>query len=693
MSGPALKLADAPAPVAPAGRWITAREAAARSGLNLGQVNRRCLEDWQHNGLARRGTLPSGQTGWLIDESADPRFAAVKSAEHKDAIFDPAKLGLTEAQTQEILRRRKIVADWNDAVGASANLGLTERQVTDHYIARLASEGTHVARRTLYRWLSAWRRQGIDGLIDSRWKGQRSGDDYAEFMAVLTQLWLDQRRRPLTVCYEIARFKAQESGWSFPSYGSAHRLVKKLSPAIVAKRRLGEKAFVDQIEPNIRRDYSHLASNDWWCSDDRPFDVIVQHGAKPDGSPNFVRPILHAWQDLRSRKLLAWEILATAPNSHTVLRTFVNACDAHGVPKVAYVDNGKTFDSRKLQGVTKQQRRQGIDVARVDGAFSRLIVDGEPIQTVHAWPFHGQSKPIERLFNTISTQFCKLFDTYCGRSTVEKPEDLARRLKAGQAPTLEEFARAFADWVEPAYNARAGHRGDAMDERSPNQAFTAQLAVRRVLPREVLEYATFERVGPVKVRQDGVVYQGLQFGQFDEQLIDRIGKQVRLAVDDRCLTHVYVEDLDGRLICRARANGKVGWAPPGAVDNAALREAIAEKKRVRRVVAAANAERPKLALDVPDLAIRAARQRAAAAATPPADAPIQPVRTPFDDQFAAIRRAMNGPEAQQRRADELAELDSLRPTHMRLAGDQPPPEDDDVFSSIADAMRKSREVG
>jgi len=502
------------------------------------------------------------------------------------------------------------------------------------------------------------------------------------------------RLKPKSVCHEIASYEARRNGWSIPAYGTFCRLLDKLHPALVARQRHGDKRFTDDHEPNIRRDYSTIAANDWWCSDHRPFDVFVRHGHKADGSPSYIRPILHAWQDLRSRRLLAWEILAEAPNTPIILRTFVNACDQHGVPKIAYVDNGKDYDAKSLQGVTKRQRRRGETAAECEGAFNVLGV--EPI---HAWPFHGQSKPIERLYNTISSHFCKLWDTYSGRSTTAKPEWMlrseSRAATLANAPTLQEFTAAFNDWAGPAYNLKTGHLGDAMDHRSPAQCFADELKTKRTLPRDLLEFATFARTKPVTVSQDGVRYQGISFGQFDQKLAALHGKKVKLAVDDRDLSHVYVLDLGGRLICRAKANGKIGFVKPGDVTDATLRDAIAEKKRLRKSLKTYVADRPRMALDVPDLAIRAARQRAEQAAPPaPTDAPIEPVRTPFDDQFSAIQQAMPGATAAQQRATELAALDDLRPSYMRIAGDESAEiEDEEIFGALTSAMRKQREAG
>lgn len=642
MSEPATMTISGGTEIHCSGRWITAREAADRSGLAIGHINRQCLESWQHNGLAKRGTLPSGQTGWLIDEAADVRFAVVKSAEQKDEIFDPAKLGLTDAQTAEVMRRRRIVSDWSDAVRASAGIGLAERQVTEQFLARLKAQGSDLSRRTLYNWLADWRRRGVEGLIDARWRGQRGGEDHAPFMVILTQLYLDRgRRKPLSVCYEIAADRAAEQGLAVPSARTAYRLIGRLDPAVVARYRQGEKAYVNDHEPFLARDYSSIRANDWWCADDTQVDVIVRHGTKPDGKPNFIRPFLHAWQDLRSRRIVGWELSPESPTTQTVLRTWVAAADAHGIPGHVLVDNGKHFDSQVLQGRTKRQRHARVDLARCEGAWNILTIGGEPaVRVVHAWPFRGQSKPIERWFGTMEMRFAKTWDSYCGRSPAEKPEDLSRRLEAGQAPTLEEFRAALADWIE-AYNATA-HRGDSMDGQSPDAVFAATLAARRTLPRALLEFATFQRVGPVMVRQNGVTWQGLSFGQFDQQLARLIGKKVRLALDDRDLSRVYVLDLDGRLITQAPQNQRVPFGV--TLDNRALRDGIAEKKRLRRSLSQYQADRPRMSLDVPDLAIRAARNRAKPAAALRATgtdnaAPMQIVRTPFDDQLTAIQRA------------------------------------------------------
>ena len=52
------------------------------------------------------------------------------------------------------------------------------------------------------------------------------------------------------------------------------------------------------------------------------------------------RPWLTAWQDVRSRKIVAWAIYSHAPNSDPILSTFRQAVLQQGAPVSVIIDNG-----------------------------------------------------------------------------------------------------------------------------------------------------------------------------------------------------------------------------------------------------------------------------------------------------------------------------------------------------------------
>jgi transposase InsO family protein len=188
---------------------------------------------------------------------------------------------------------------------------------------------------------------------------QAKADD--AFVQYLATYWLNKRGRSMAVAYDRAVDKAQEMGWTICSYRHAQRILKKIPLAEQIKRREGDKAFTDKVEPNIRRDWSDVPANRIWNADHHNFDVLVKVGQRVDPNTGeevaiLKRPWLSAWQDCRSRKIVGWCIRAEDPNTDAILLAFRHAVLTHGLPDKAYTDNGKTYDCRYLTGQTKAMR-------------------------------------------------------------------------------------------------------------------------------------------------------------------------------------------------------------------------------------------------------------------------------------------------------------------------------------------------
>ena len=47
---------------------------------------------------------------------------------------------------------------------------------------------------------------------------------------------------------------------------------------------------------------------------------------------------------------------------------------------------------------------------------------------------NAQAKPIERTFSTVTMQFARMFEGYCGGTIMQRPESLKRRIKEGKIP-------------------------------------------------------------------------------------------------------------------------------------------------------------------------------------------------------------------------------------------------------------------
>jgi putative transposase len=676
----ALKLStDENPPSTMGGRWYWLDEAAGLLGVNVGTIRRRCLEDWQHKGLATKARRDNGQEAWKIHAAVDPRLTAPATDNAPANQVDLSKLN--DDQRAEFSRRLRLLDEWQAALKGGLAIGLVELEVTTRFIARQKSQGVAISRGTLFRWRQRRDDQGPKGLIDERWitADNRPLDD--RFAEVLKRAYLDQRKRSKQLCWEMAVEAAfADAPSEAPSYTTAKRIIASIPKATVQLLRYGERDYKNKVEYYADGDYSTMVSNETWVSDHHRFNVQVQYVDQRTGELKHDRPWLHAWQDMRSRKIVGYSIFMGDANAQIIARTFLGAVRTCYAPGKVYLDNGKDFDSRVLQGITKKQRRKvggKVDLTdaekkRLGGVFSVL-----DIAVQHTWTYHGQSKPIERWFGTVDARFSKRYDTYCGKDTADKPDDLNRKVESGQAPMLADFIAAFDQYVADDHNARK-HLGDSMHGKCPDQVWAECLTARRAIPEELLRFAGMVRV-EVTVRQNAIValpgYE-ITFGHSERQLVDRIGQKVQIAYSpEETLGEVLLLEADGTPICPIKARDKVARnATP-----ATLKPHIREKKGLRKTQRDYHAARPKLAMDVPELAAAAAAKRAIeqreqmkATGTDQlvAAAPMEPIRTPFD--LASIRLAGGGPAITIRHeaSDADAPLPSIFTYQRRVTEDE-----------------------
>lgn len=440
---PQLRIAGSAEP-----HWLSVSDAAQRTGYTDRHIRRLC-DGWAEKGQARRNAADQ----WEIRDDALP------TPQNQTASVTQL-VTLTDAQRDVALGRQKIIDGWCSAIAAGFKQNKTKTQSTQTYLARLKSEGVNISERTLWGWQEKYSQDGLPGLVDGRHVKARGTCDGDPFFQYFSSIWLQPRPISIRIAWEVATQRAIEMGWEQRSYSQTKSYVDRLDPALVTKKREGEKAFVDKHEPNIRRDYSTIDSNSWWVSDHHRFDVMILHPDSTPEKPKYCRPWVTGWEDVRSRKIIGWRVFIHDPNTDTILGAFCDAAEKYGLPKISYQDNGKDYDSKAIQGMTKKERRQRnssassvssvvnnswqskLDTPRISGAFNLL-----QIQVVHAWPYHGQSKGIERRFRIVCEQFSMLQDCYCGNSTDSPVRDITTtgnindQLSAGKALTLSEFTQ------------------------------------------------------------------------------------------------------------------------------------------------------------------------------------------------------------------------------------------------------------
>lgn len=647
----------------PSGPWLELDEAARRSAKTEGHLRRLCRDKWLAANLARLVSGDGTKPRWQVHESADPALARVKFAESIGTDLRQ----VPQAKRDEALRRKKILDDWFTARRGGLALGFCEGQITSQFLSHHEAEtGEHLGRRTLYLWDSKWRKGGLLGLVDRRGSLAPGPSPLAPdpFLEEIKRLYLTTRRLKLTVCHEVACTKAAERGWTVRGYKTCQRAIDQIPRAVLLKMRFGEEAFVNEAEPFIDRDYTTLASNELWNADHHQFDVTVTHEGQ------FIRPWLTMFQDVRSRKLLAWGVYANSPNSDSIFAVIRKAIAEHGVPQKLLIDNGKDFDCAALNGRTKKDRwakrtvRIELPEKRAAGLFAGL-----GIETIHALPYHGQSKPVERWFGWLESR-TPVWETYCGNAPQNRPQDLQLQLERGKAPTLAEFAAWFDELVGK-YNASHEHGGQGMDGQAPDQVYAECLGAKRTAPAELLDLLCLEEFGPVKVGQNGVTWNKLKYGKRSLELQRLLGREVMLRVDRQAIGQVHVFDTAGKFVCLAAANE----ALPFLADSQALREAMREKRSDAKAMTAYFDTRARMADDLPERILRIAAEKATKSQPGGNDVPppsIQPVRHALEGELPAIRAAV---ETQQKKAVGAESMTPSRERFIYPKQQQPAEED------------------
>ncbi len=330
-------------------------------------------------------------------------------------------------------------------------------------------------------------------------------------------------------------------------------------------KREGAKAWNDQCAYYIERDYDRLDVGDVIVADGHPlnFEILSPWTGKP------TRMILVLWYDMKSSYPLAWEITPTEDTAaiSSALRKAILRLGK--IPQVAYLDNGKAFRGKYFTGAD-------FEAAGFAGLYERL-----GIRTIFAWPYHGQSKTIERFFGTFQ-ELERWVPTWVGNSIENKPPRMLRgerihravheKVMAGSMVTLEGAHRAVAAWFDM-YAARPqkGH----LNGQAPGAVFEAGRG-DGVDPERLsylmmsLDIRTVNRNG-IRFRGDNYYHAGL-YGR-------RHAVKIRYDLQDSGILYVY--DQDDTFICAAEPTRKVH--PAAAIlgtpeDQAVLAEQIQVKR-------------------------------------------------------------------------------------------------------------------
>jgi putative transposase len=331
-----------------------------------------------------------------------------------------------------------------------------------------ASEEFSESPATLRRWMDRVKNQGkADWYLmlspDYKCQGAPVAELHPEAWAYIKAEWLVQSQPTITAVCRRAQREANRRGWGeLPSIKTIKRRIEKeLDRKTVVLMREGVDAL-ERFYPAQQRDYSTLAVHDLWVSDGRKADVFVMF---PDGEVR--RPIVMAWMDVRTRKVLGWAVGKTE-NTPLVRASLRDAMTrSRALPREFLLDSGRAYASKEITGGQPNRYRFKVNEGDMQGVATQLNIN-----VVWAIPGHGQSKPIESFWRTLGAtdSRAEFAGAYCGNDPLDKPEEFDPK----KAVPLALYLAAVKEDLD-AYLER-GHRGDSMNGESPGAVYDQLMA-------------------------------------------------------------------------------------------------------------------------------------------------------------------------------------------------------------------------
>ena len=433
-----------------------------------------------------------------------------------------------------------------------------------------------VAPATVRRWTAranAAARAGLSataGLTDRKRSGRpptawsRPGADAAWRLWQASYLRLEQ---PTAAgCWETVRRVAATRGWQIPPVQTfLRRLRAEVPTAEVVRAREGRLAALATY-PFQRRTVKDLA----------PLDIVNGDGyihnlwVEPPGGGKPFRPRTWFWQDVRTRRVLAWRSGPTE-SADLVRLAFHDLVTTHGVPSAVLHDNTRAASAKWFVGKSPRWRHDRDDSVPgiLDDLDVTVIHTGVEHEVNGEARGHGWAKPVERCFKDLGEEIDKhprAAGAYTGANPLAKPANYSKS-GAGVALSWESFLAIVADGVAQ-HNARPGRRTEAAAGRSLDETWAAEIAttpVRRL--SRARESLLLMAVESTRVQRSGLFRlaagraTGLpQNDYWHKDLVGLAGRHVVARFDPEDL-HAGVEvfDTKGGWLCRAECRLPVGF--------------------------------------------------------------------------------------------------------------------------------------
>ncbi len=345
-----------------------------------------------------------------LDPSPAPAPAKITTVAELEAKYGQERAGRL---LEKALEREKIV---QEALRIEADgVKVTERKIS---LARKRK----ISRATLNRWVAAYQKEGLLGLINEKYRKPGPGleftarrvvpEEMRDFIVGLYATYEAQRLPTVAHVIKQVEKHAAAQGWEVPSRATIYRVVKEIRKNLLVAGREGLEAWRKKCMPRTQRDITANMVNEYWVGDGHDFNIFVDFYGRPR------KVSMSAWMDWRSRMITGW-CIADQTNARTIalaLRMGIKSC---GLPGTVYTDHGKDYKSKYLRAV---------------------YADLE-IEELFCTPRQPWAKPIERFFETFNDRVVRHLPGFCGDRPEERPKDFDEKKlhRAGKLLPIERF--------------------------------------------------------------------------------------------------------------------------------------------------------------------------------------------------------------------------------------------------------------
>lgn len=453
----------------------------------------------------------------------------------------------SEAERADIAMWSGIIQEWQSCRTKFAKKTEADKLFITKF--KLENPNTPISMDILYRKYAAYKEGDLAGILGKRGGANKESSSIpTEAWDYFRYLYLSENKPTVSRCYELMSDWVMEFyphlALKIPHERSFRRHIKSDIPqAVLIYMRDGDKAMKDKCLPYISRMYDKLHANDVWIADNHTLDIQSY-----DGNGTIHRLYLTAFLDAKSGVLVGWNITET-PNSQSTILALRHGIMRFGLPKLVYFDNGREFLVHDIGGKGHRTRKSDDNVIEPPTILQRL-----GIEMRNAIVRNAKAKPIERTFSTVTMQFARMFEGYCGGTIMQRPESLKRRIKEGKLPCDFEIREALNDWIDYDFNVQE-YGGSESKYKGMSRIDVWNQDIQNVGVRQAAEsdlnLMLMRSTRIQKIKRDGVfvTIAGEKVWYMDyENTYKHLGEEVYVRYDPADLREVRVYDKDDRYL-------------------------------------------------------------------------------------------------------------------------------------------------